>query len=196
MTMVENMAPQTAERNDAPSEAATAQKPGFVAALMANRNLQSVALIPVIIVVMIAGALISPAFLTPVNLFNNILAFSAALGILVIAESIILIGGYFDLSLQSTVGFSIVLFMFLSTDGSSGKPGLGLPIWLAALIAIAAVIVIGLFNGAVVAVLNLNAFIVTLAMLILLQGLTLGISNGQTYVQVPDFILYLGAGDV
>jgi len=196
MKMVEHTASNITARVDATSDATPAAKTNLVTNMLANRNLQSLALIPVIIVVMIAGALISPAFLTPVNLFNNILAFSAALGILVIAESIILIGGYFDLSLQSTVGFSIVLFMFLSTDGASGKPGIGLPIWLAALIAIGAVIVIGLFNGVVVSVLNLNAFIVTLAMLILLQGLTLGISNGQTYVQVPEFILYLGSGDI
>ena len=163
---------------------------------MANRSVQSLALVPVIVIALIVGALTSPAFLTPVNLFNNILAFSAALGILVIAESIILLGGYFDLSLESTVGFSVVLLMFLLTAPETGKPGVGLPLWLALIIAIVAVIAIGLFNGVVVSVLNLNAFIVTLAMLILLQGLTLGISNGQTYVQVPEFILYLGSGDL
>lgn len=163
---------------------------------LANRNLQSLALVPVIVIAVIVGSVISPAFLTPINLFSNILAFSAALGILVIAESIILIGGYFDLSLESTVGFSVVLLMFLSTDAASGKPGVGLPLWLALIVAVVAVVAIGLFNGIVVSVLNLNAFIVTLAMLILLQGLTLGISNGQTYVQVPDFILYLGSGDL
>jgi simple sugar transport system permease protein len=164
--------------------------------LLAHRSLQSLALVPVIIIAMIVGSAISPAFLTPVNIFSNIIAFSAALGILVIAESIILIGGYFDLSLQSTVGFSVVLLMFLSTDPATGKPGIGLPLWASLLIVIAVVVAIGLFNGLVVSKLNLNAFIVTLAMLILLQGLTLGISNGQTYVQVPDFVVYLGSGDI
>ncbi|MGC5172765.1 ABC transporter permease [Microbacterium sp. DT81.1] len=164
--------------------------------LLSNRNVQSLALVPVIIIALIVGTVISPAFMTPVNLFSNILAFSAALGVLVIAESIILIGGYFDLSLESTVGFSVVLLMFLSTSPDTGKPGAGLPLWLSLLIAVAVVILVGLFNGVVVSVLNLNAFIVTLAMLILLQGLTLGISNGQTYVQIPEFILYLGSGDV
>lgn len=164
--------------------------------LLAHRSLQSLGLVPVIIIAMVVGSLISPAFLTPVNIFNNIIAFSAALGILVIAESIILIGGYFDLSLQSTVGFSVVLLMFLATDSASGKPGFSLPLWASILITLAVVIIIGLFNGFVVSRLNLNAFIVTLAMLILLQGLTLGISNGQTYVEVPDFILYLGSGEI
>jgi len=169
---------------------------GRVAAALSGRNFQNAALVPVIVVAVIIGTLVSPAFLTQVNIFNNLLAFSAALGILVIAESIILIGGYFDLSLQSTVGFSAVLFMFLSTAADSGKPGIGLPLPVAALITIAVVLLIGVFNGAVISLLNLNAFIVTLAMLILLQGLTLGLSNGQTYILVPKWILWLGSGQV
>jgi simple sugar transport system permease protein len=167
-----------------------------VGAALTHRSLQSLALVPVIVLAVIIGTIVSPAFLTRINVFNNILAFSAALGILVIAESVILIGGYFDLSLQSTVGFSVVLFMFLATPSGSGKPGIGLPMVLAGVIAIAAVLLIGLFNGVVISILNLNAFIVTLAMLILLQGLTLGISNGQTYIDVPNWMLFLGAGTV
>lgn len=179
--------------HDAPSGPA---QPSLLRRMLSGPNLQSLALVPIIVIAMVVGTIISPAFLTPVNLFNNILAFSAALGILVIAESIILIGGYFDLSLESTVGFSVVLLMFLSSEGGSGKPGIGLPFWLAVLITLAVVILIGLFNGTVVSVFNLNAFIVTLAMLILLQGLTLGVSNGQTYVDLPALILYLGSGDL
>jgi len=178
-----------------PDQGGSGRRSRLVGAL-SNRNLQSLALVPAIVVAGIVGTIVSPAFLSQINIFNNIIAFSAALGILVIAESIVLLGGYFDLSLQSTVGFSVVLFMFLSTPSASGKPGLGLPPVVAALITLAAVVLIGLFNGVVISVLNLNAFIVTLAMLILLQGLTLGISNGQTYITVPNWVLFLGAGEV
>ena len=164
--------------------------------LLSRRNMQSLTLVPIIVIAVVAGTIINPAFLTQTNIFNNILAFSSALGILVIAESIILLGGYFDLSLQSTVGFSVVLFMYLSTNGASGKPGLGWPSLLAGVVTVFTVVLIGLFNGAVISILKLNAFIVTLAMLILLQGLTLGISNGQTYIDVPDWVLFLGSGDV
>jgi simple sugar transport system permease protein len=42
--------------------------------------------------------------------------------------------------------------------------------------------------------LHLNAFIVTLAMLILLRGVTLGITNGKTLFDLPSEFLYLGSG--
>jgi simple sugar transport system permease protein len=171
-------------------------EPSKLRLLARNPSLKSLALVPVIIVVSIAGAMISPAFFTSYNIFDNIIAFSAALGLLVIAESILLIGGYIDLSLQSTIGFSVVVFCYLTGGEGSGGPGLGLPISLAIPITIGVVICLGLFNGFVVTVLKLNSFIVTLAMLILLQGLTLGLSNGQTYTNIPEFILYLGTGGV
>ena len=163
---------------------------------LAGRNLQSVALIPVIIAVCILGALISPHFFTPTNIINNVLALSAPLAILVIAESVILIGGYFDLSLQSTVGFSVMVFAVLITAPATGTRGYGLPLPVALLITLGVVLLIGLLNGFFVSVLKLNAFIVTLAMLILIQGVTLGISNGQTYTDLPGFVLWLGTASV
>ncbi|RUM24432.1 ABC transporter permease [Rhizobium vallis] len=172
------------------------ETPGFLRLVLRNPSLKSLALVPVIIVVSTIGALINPAFLTSFNIFDNILAFSAALGLLVIAESILLIGGFIDLSLQSTIGFSVVLFCYLTGGGDSGGPGLGLSVAAAVPITLLVVVAIGVFNGFVVKVLKLNSFIVTLAMLILLQGLTLGISNGQTYTNVPDAVLYLGTGSV
>jgi ribose/xylose/arabinose/galactoside ABC-type transport system permease subunit len=56
-------------------------------------------LIPVIIVVIIVGSFVSPGFLIPENLMNVLLQ-SSELSILVIAESIILLCGKFDLSLE------------------------------------------------------------------------------------------------
>ena len=51
---------------------------------------------------------------------------------------------------------------------------------------------IGAFNGFLVVKMRLNAFIVTLSMLILLRGLTLGLTNGTTLFDLPDAFLYLG----
>lgn len=185
-----------ANRSRKASGVAGSHNHGVLASLAHSRNAKSLALVPAIIIVGVIGSFVSPAFATGHNIFGNILAFSAALGLLVIAESILLIGGFIDLSLQSTVGFSVILFCYLMGGGESGGPGLGLPLAAAAPITVAVVIFIGLFNGFVVSVLKLNSFIVTLAMLILLQGLTLGLSNGQTYTNVPDSILLLGTGDL
>lgn len=163
----------------------TRRAPSFLA------RFQGLALVPVILAVGILGSVLNPVFLTTANLLNNVIGLSAVLGVLVIAESIILIGGYFDLSIQSTVGFSIMLLAVLgATPGVN--PGFGLSLPVALLITLLVVLVIGIVNGVLIAYLGLNAFIVTLAMLILVQGFTLGISNGQTYTELPDFVLWLG----
>ncbi|MEU3169209.1 ABC transporter permease [Streptosporangium sp. NPDC006930] len=149
-------------------------------------------LLPIIILAVIVGTVVSPAFLTPTNIIDNIITTSAVLGVLVIAESLILIGGYFDLSLESTVGFAPMLLAVLVSGVADS--GFGLPFWMGLLITIPAVLLIGLANGLMIAKLRLNAFIVTLAMLILLQGLTIGLSGGQTYARLPDAMIYLGDG--
>lgn len=171
--------------------AATVNQSGSIISRL--RQLQSLALLPVIVVVLIVGSMVHPNFFTQANLVGNVLSLSAALGVLVIAESIILIGGYFDLSIQSTTGLApMLLVVFLSTGELN--PGLGWSPWLAWPMMLLIVVLIGLFNALLVAKFELNAFIVTLAMLILLQGITLGVSSGHTYTNVPDFIKHIGRG--
>ena len=47
-------------------------------------------------------------------------------------------------------------------------------------------VAIGAFNGFLIVRLGLNAFIATLAMLILLRGITIGITNGRTLYDLPS----------
>ena len=56
-------------------------------------------------VLIVVGSFVSPAFLTQAN-FTTILTSSAALAMVVLAESLVIITGKFDLSLESTVGFA------------------------------------------------------------------------------------------
>ena len=163
-----------------------------------NKNF---ALLPILVVIFIAGSFIHPAFLTVNNLLNNVLTTSAVLGVLVIGEAIILIGGFFDLSLQSIVGFGPMLLAVLVSPKAIGlldgtNPGYALPGLVGFVLALVVVVSLGTFNGFMVAKLKLNAFIVTLAMLILIQGFTLGISGGQTYSGLPRYMTYLGDGQI
>jgi simple sugar transport system permease protein len=151
-------------------------------------------LVPAIVIAILAGALISDAFLTTRN-FLNILQQSSELSVLVIAETLILIAGRFDLSLESTVALPTMLAAWLIvSDTTFGGSGIGLNVWLAILILFATGALIGFINGFLVVRLRLNAFIVTLAMLILLRGVTLGITNGKTLFDLPSEFLYLGSG--
>jgi simple sugar transport system permease protein len=154
-------------------------------------GIRELALLPVIVVVFAFATLFVPYFGNADNIVNNILASAAVLGLLVIAQSVILIGGYFDLSMQSVVGLAPMVAAWLSARVEDG--GLGTQIGPAGAIVVIFAIggAVGLVNGFLVGGLRLNAFIVTLAMLILLQGFTLGISSGQTFSHLPATMTFL-----
>jgi ribose/xylose/arabinose/galactoside ABC-type transport system permease subunit len=165
---------------------------GFKARLT-SLGLRELTLIPAIIVVGFVGWLNNPAFLTSDNLLN-ILQQSSELSILVIAETLILLLARIDLSLESIVGFAPMLGAWLiSTDPSLGGSGLGLNPTLAIAIVFMTGALIGALNGFLVVTMRLSPFIVTLSILILLRGMTLGLTNGTTLFDLPNSFLYLGS---
>ncbi|CCV04024.1 Monosaccharide-transporting ATPase [Mesorhizobium metallidurans STM 2683] len=171
-------------------EKAAIARPGQ--SLFARFRLRELVLIPVIAVVIVIGSFVSSSFLMPENLLN-ILQQSSELSILVIAQSLILICGKFDLSLESTVGIAPMFAAWLMiSDVSIGGSGIGISGYAGIAVVLATGLLIGLINGLLVVKLRLNAFITTLAMLILLRGITLGITNGQTLFDLPEEFLYLG----
>src|SRR6266699_2457887 len=128
--------------------------------IMANW-IRELALLPVIVLLLVIGAFVNPAFLTADN-FINVAQESAALGAVVVAETLILLTGKFDLSLQATYGLAPMVgaWLIVSKDGQ----GLGT-----------------------------NSFIFTLAVLILLTGIQVGIVSGRTIYHLPDAYIYLGS---
>jgi simple sugar transport system permease protein len=155
-------------------------------------SIRELALLPVIVLLLVGGAFINPSFFTADN-FINVAQDSAALGAVVVAESLILLTGKFDLSLQSTYGLAPMIgaWLIVSKDsqglGSMWNPLLGIVIVL--LVGLA----VGALNGFLVIKLGFNAFIFTLAMLILLAGIQVGIVNGRTVYHLPDAFIYLGS---
>ena len=159
---------------------------------VASLGLRELSLLPAIALALLAGSLVSDAFLTTANLLN-ILQQSSELSVVVIAESLILIAGKFDLSLESIIGLSPMIGAWLIVkDPSAGGSGVGLNGYAAIAVVLVSGALMGAINGFLIVRLRLNAFIVTLAMLILLRGVTLGLTNGQTMVGLPTEFLYLG----
>ncbi len=148
-------------------------------------------LIPALIVLLVFGSLINPNFLTSTNLVNILLA-SAALAILVVAESLIIIGGSFDLSLESTMALGPALGALLVLPAADGGWGLGWPVWLAIAAAVVVGPLVGLLNGLLIVRVRLNAFIVTLAMLIVIRGVQQGLTNSKTLQSLPPEMQALG----
>jgi ribose/xylose/arabinose/galactoside ABC-type transport system permease subunit len=160
---------------------------------IAGLGLRELTLIPALVIIGFVGWLNNGAFLTVDNLLN-ILQQSSELSILVIAETLILLLNKIDLSLESIVGFAPMLGAWLiSSDPTMGGSGIGLNPTLALVIVFVAGALIGATNGFLVVKMRLTPFIVTLSSLILLRGLTLGLTNGTTLFNLPDSFLYLGS---
>ena len=149
-------------------------------------------LFPAILVTFIIGALVSPTFLTPANIVQNIGSSSAPLALLSLGVMLIMLTANFDLSLQSTIGFAPMVAALLMTPASLGGTGLELNPYLGLVLALVIGAAISAFNGFLVVKIGLNGFMVTLAMLIVVSGLTLGFSNGQTLSPLPKPFTYLG----
>jgi len=153
---------------------------------------RELALLPAIALLVVAGTIVSPAFLTTNNLVNTA-QFSAALGTVVVAESLILLTGSFDLSLQSVYGLAPMIGAWVIVPktaqglGTNWSPVVGI------LVVIAIGLAVGLFNGLLIVKGRFNAFIFTLAMLILLAGLQNGLVSGRTIYQMPASFIYLGS---
>ncbi len=98
---------------------------------------------------------------------------SAQLGILAIAVALLMIAGEFDLSIGSTIGASGMIIAILSIEHE-------LDMWIALAAALAAAIVIGFINGVLVRWSGLPSFIITLATLFIIRGLTIALTRIET----------------
>lgn len=149
------------------------------------RRARELALVPALLLLILLGALVNDSFLTERNLIS-ILGASAALAMVVLAESLVLITGKFDLSLESVVGIAPAVGALLVLPAAQAGFGTDMPAAVGILAILLVGAVIGAFNGVLVVKLKLNAFIVTLAMLIVLRGLLVGATEGKTLFGMPD----------
>jgi simple sugar transport system permease protein len=175
-----------------PDQPPATDRTAALRAVLKRGALRQLALIPVIILALAIGSQLNDAFLTWENLLTNVLGASSVLAVVTVAESMLIIAGQFDLSLQSTVGLAPMLSAYLVVSAEAGGSGAELSPVVGLLILFGVGAAIGMVNGFLVARLRLNAFIVTLAMLILLQGLTLGVSGGKTLTSLPEAYTYIG----
>jgi simple sugar transport system permease protein len=132
-----------------------------------------------VIVFVVFGIVAGDSGLFSVLGIANFLQVSAQLGILAAAVALLMIAGEFDLSLGSMIGFAGMVI-------GLGVVEFGLPIWLSVLIAFGFAVLVGLLNGILVIRTGLPSFIVTLASLFILRGLTLAATRSLTgRTQIP-----------
>lgn len=126
-------------------------------------------------------------FLTKANIVDNILVSIAALIVMACGQTIVMVVGDFDLSVGMTAGLSGVMMATLLTGDSPA------PWWLAVGVALVVGVLVGVANGVLVAYVGVLAFIATLAMMKVLEGVGLKRAGGQTVAPVlPSPLQTLG----
>jgi simple sugar transport system permease protein len=160
--------------------------------LLWRARYRDLALLPALGLLFVVGTFVSDTFLTQTNLIN-VLGAASALALVVLAESLILLTGKFDLSLESTVGLAPALGLMLVIPATAQGFGAELPTAVGLVAIVLVGLLIGALNGLLIVRLGLNAFVVTLAMLIVLRGLQTGLTQGKTLFEAPDAFFTLGA---
>lgn len=174
--------------------APSAAPPSHPRRTLAIARLRDLALVPAIIAVAIVGYVVNPVFLQSDNVIN-VLQSMSEISIVVLAQTMVLITGKMDLSLESTFGLAPGIAAWLIVDPAVTH-GLGLhvlPPTLAVPVVLLVGVLVGAFNGLLIVRFGLNGFIVTLGMLIVLRGLLTGISGGKTFFALPSSMTYLGS---
>src|SRR3954453_11598937 len=98
---------------------------------------------------------------------------ASTIGIPAVMIALLMIGGEFDLSAGVMTGSAGLMMGLLATE-------VGLNVWLAIVLTLAAATAIGFTNGYMVMRTRLPSFIVTLATFFILQGLNLGVTKAIT----------------
>lgn len=122
-------------------------------------------------------------FLTAPNL-RNILEQVAVLAVVTSTQTVVMVAGDFDLSVGALASLAGVIAAELLTRG--------LPLWVALGAALLTGAVVGVVNGVLVAWFGLSAFVVTLATMTSLGGLSLLTTSGSTLFRLPESFLVLG----
>lgn len=140
-----------------------------------------------VLVALVVGALLSPFFLTTGNLLGQAKSLIAE-GLLALGLATVMLTGEIDLSGESILAVTAVIFGLLWEAG--------VPVWLAAVLALAVATGIGLVNGLLVAVTRLPSLVVTLGSLVALRGFAYVLLEDRPVTGFPEEFLVLTNGTV
>lgn len=160
--------------------------PGVRSGLRALTGMREFVLLVVIVAFSAVMALLNPIFITRLNIEAILLALSVEATIAV-GMVILIISGGLDLSVGSTLALSGVVAGLAMTE-------LGLPVAFGILLGLAAALLVGLFNGLLIAKLKINPFITTLGTMMAVRGLVLVLASGRAVLNLPDAFNEIGQG--
>ncbi len=147
----------------------------------------------VLLVLGVALWVLSPPFRSPTSLMLIGLE-AAAIGVVAAGQTYVILTGGIDLSVEAMVSFAgvIAAILIAGSNIAGGQIAEGIPSFLAILIALAAGLGIGLFQGLLITGLNMNPLIVTLGFRSILLGVSLVITNGAGInIQRDEFLGFI-----
>jgi ribose/xylose/arabinose/galactoside ABC-type transport system permease subunit len=151
------------------------------------QRLQKATILVLLAVLCGYASLRSPTFLSWTNIVENLFTNSAALAVIAVGMTLVMIAGGFDLSVASnTAVCSVVLVLVM--DGLSGighVPAIAIALAAAAAVGTG----LGAVNGVLVAYVGVNPFVVTLSTMLVFRGLALILTGGGQALQVADIAL-------
>ncbi|RVC82572.1 ABC transporter permease [Mesorhizobium sp. M4A.F.Ca.ET.022.05.2.1] len=150
------------------------------------RLLKDYAILTALILAIFVLAIVEPAFLTPRNM-RNLLDQNAGVGIIACGMTFVIIARGFDLSVSATFALAGIASALVA---NATTPALGL------LAGLMFGTVIGLANGVLIARLQLNSFLITLASSIVIRGLGIAISGGYLISVTEQSYSGLGLGGI
>jgi ribose/xylose/arabinose/galactoside ABC-type transport system permease subunit len=151
------------------------------------RKFQQASILILLVALCVVASFKSSTFFTWTNLVDNILTNAAALGIVALGMTFIMIGGGFDLSVASTIVVcSVVLVM--SMDWLSPH-GAAVAIPVALLLTVLVGVILGAINGTLIAYIGVNPFVATLCTMLIFRGIAQILTGGGQTQQVHDIML-------
>lgn len=142
-----------------------------------------------IILLILSGILsiATPYFLTTVNL-STVAVQTAVVGVLAIAELMVIITGGIDLSVGAVLALSSVLASMMMKSG--------VPISISVIAALGIGAILGYINGFIITKMGVPPFIATLGTMGVARGAALVVTNGLPVSFLPQGISWFGVGEV
>jgi ribose transport system permease protein len=141
-----------------------------------------IVLVAINLVIMAALTALSPTFLTYGNIIA-VLTRMSELGMLAIAETVVLISGGFDISIGSVMALSGAVLGTLHV--------MGMPFFFVITISLLVGIAVGLLNAFLVVHMRLTPFIVTLATMAIVRSVVYALLKGNVFTDLPENFLNL-----
>lgn len=155
----------------------------------------AILLVVLLIIAAFFGVLTNGSSLTVGNL-KTILLQSAVRGIAAIGQTFVILTGGIDISVGGTGLLSAVICASTLTTGHQNIFGAPIAIGLGILLTLLMGIGVGTINGLSVSKLKMPALIVTLSIWQILRGIAYQMTKGQTIINLPRALAFLGQGEL